>query len=324
MLARRLFAAREADVMLAVDLPQARAMMHLDTVFTMVDVATFVAYPNLDLDRCCAPWKLTPGDDEAEPLHVETVTSLSSALAVALEVDHVHILRAGDNPRAVEREQWSDGNNYVALEPGVVIGYDRNVVTNALLEAHGVEVLAVSGGELGRGRGGARCMDVPRRPRSTLTRDRRVSGAGGAPCARQRTTAVARRRGAPTTARGAPRPAAESRPESSSPARASRSRRASGPASSSTTRPRRISRAREVAQLAEGLGEEDQSLAREPQPRSSSGSSNTNTAGRARSACRAGSLTPSDSAVTQTEAPVSPHPFGRAGRRTGPDRGPDR
>lgn len=160
LLARRLFASREADVMLAVDLPQARAMMHLDTVFTMVDVATFVAYPNLDLDGLRA-WRLTPGDDEAEPLHVETVTSLSAALAMALEVDRVHILRAGDDPRAVEREQWSDGNNYVALEPGVVIGYDRNVVTNALLEAHGVEVLAVSGGELGRGRGGARCMTCP-------------------------------------------------------------------------------------------------------------------------------------------------------------------
>lgn len=166
LLARALFRARAATVVVAVALPRSHAFMHLDTVLTMVDTDTFVRYPGLDPEgmRC---WVVTPPDprevvhrDEAG-LHVEQRENLLATLAEVLGADRLRVLCAEEDSRAAEREQWDDANNFLALAPGVVVGYERNTVTNRMLAENGIKVLAVPGSELGRGRGGARCMTCP-------------------------------------------------------------------------------------------------------------------------------------------------------------------
>jgi arginine deiminase len=155
------FASGQVRVVVVLELPRTRAFMHLDTALTQVDVDAFSMYPYLpDEPRA---WTLRPAVPEEPRGDFVIDETLEPFVVVAdeLGLEKVRLLRAPIDARGAQREQWDDGNNFLALEPGVVVGYERNTVTNGFLADEGVTVVPIAGSELGRGRGGPRCMSCP-------------------------------------------------------------------------------------------------------------------------------------------------------------------
>ena len=150
------------DTVLAFNIPNCRAFMHLDTVFTQVDYDKFTYHPGI-MDTL-EVYEITPnvGGDEDDTINVKKINdSLENILETYLNHDITLIPCGAGDTIISEREQWNDGSNTLCIAPGVVVVYDRNNITNAILRRAGLKVLEMHGSELSRGRGGPRCMSMP-------------------------------------------------------------------------------------------------------------------------------------------------------------------
>ncbi|WP_280314837.1 arginine deiminase [Nocardia wallacei] len=156
-LARSLFEDNLAHTVLVVPIAQNRATMHLDTVCTMVDTDAVVMYPAVQ-DSLCA---FTIGKRDDGTVEMRGPDPFLPAAADAMGIPKLRVIDTGLDGVTAEREQWDDGNNTLALAPGVVVAYERNENTNARLADAGIEVLTIPGSELGSGRGGPRCLSCP-------------------------------------------------------------------------------------------------------------------------------------------------------------------